>query len=241
VDYKDFKQTVLLQDSGDTIESPVKYPAFVLDYNGSWLGEAPSGKGPRAATGGGRSSTNIDLSINFLVRGLGTNWRDFANKRAYAGTSYIYLRPSITREQVLPASWSLVGRIDGQLSSGPLINNEQFAAGGADSVRGYTEAERLGDDAIHGSLELRTPQLLASHWTKIEQSYVALFTEAARLTLIHPLPSQDSGFSVATAGLALRFKAAGLYVALDGARTFKQGTVTDAARFRGLFRVSYSY
>jgi hemolysin activation/secretion protein len=241
VDYKDFKQTVLLQDSGDSIESPVKYPAFSLDYAGSWLADAPAGAGARAATSGGRSSTSIDLNINFLIRGLGTDWREFANKRAYAGTSYIFLRPSITREQVLPAHWSLVGRIDGQLSSGPLINNEQFAAGGSESVRGYTEAERLGDDAIHGSLEFRTPQLLASSSTKIEQSYLALFAEAARLTIVHPLPSQDSGFSLASAGLALRFKAGGLYVALDGARTFKQGTVTEAARFRGLFRVSYSY
>ncbi|MEI5579132.1 alanine racemase C-terminal domain-containing protein, partial [Streptomyces brasiliscabiei] len=40
-----------------------------------------------------------------------------------------------------------------------LITNEQFAAGGVHSVRGYYSAEAVGDDGISPSLELRAPSM----------------------------------------------------------------------------------
>jgi hemolysin activation/secretion protein len=241
IDYKDFGQSVVEEGSSSDIESPVHYLPFTLQYSGTWLGPFPAAGTTRAATANSRSSTSLDLGISFLISGLGTDWRQFANKRAYAGTSYIILHPGLAREQVLPGRWALVGKIDGQLASGPLINNEQFAAGGADSVRGYTEAERLGDNGVHGSLELRTPQLLTSKSLKIEQSYISLFTEAAKLRILQPLPGQTSAFTLASVGVGLRFKSHGLAVSLDGARTVKDGFVTPAGRFRGLFDLSYAY
>lgn len=240
VDYKDFGQTVVLQGATDTIESPVKYPPFSLEYSATWMGAAP--QDTRAvATSGSRSSTNIDFGLSFLVHGLGTDWRQFANKRAGAGASYLIFHPAVTREQVLPWRWSLMGRFDGQLASGPLINNEQFAAGGVDSVRGYTEAERLGDEGVHGTLELRGPQLLAHRFASSEQSYVFLFADAAKLRILQPLPGQDAHFTLASAGLGMRFKADGFTVALDGARILKDGSATQSGRYRGLFKFSYAY
>lgn len=241
VDYKDFKQSVVQEGATSAIESPISYPPFTLQYSGTWLGAAPAPGSGRAATANFRSSTSLDLGVSFIIRGLGTDWRQFANKRAYAGTSYIILHPSLAREQVLPWQWSVVGRLDGQLASGPLINNEQFSAGGADTVRGYTEAERLGDNAVHGTLELRTPQFFAHSAAKIEQSYLFLFTDAARLKILQPLPQQTSEFTLASAGLGLRFKSHGFTLSLDGARILKDGFVTPGHRYRGLFDVSYAY
>ena len=43
-------------------------------------------------------------------------------------------------------------RISGQWSEYPLVNNEQFALGGLDTVRGYLEAETLGDSGVAGTL-----------------------------------------------------------------------------------------
>jgi hemolysin activation/secretion protein len=240
-DYKKFKQTVVLQGATETIDSPVSYAPFTLQYSGTWLSPASQSGAGRAATTAGRSNTNLDLGVSFLIRSIGTNWRQFANKRANAGTSYITLRPSLAREQILPGKWSLAGQIDGQLTSGPLINNEQFSAGGADSVRGYTESERLGDNGVRGSLELRTPQLLAGRLPQSQQSYVFLFCDAAKLTILQPLPKQDSQFTLASAGLGLRFKADGFTVGLDGARILKDGYVTSSGRYRGLFKFSYAY
>jgi hemolysin activation/secretion protein len=241
VDYKDFKQSVVQEGSSSAIESPVSYPPFTLQYSGTWLGPLTTDDVGRSATANSRSTTNLDLGVSFIIRGLGTDWRQFANKRAYAGTSYIILHPSLAREQVLPGHWAVMAKIDGQLASGPLINNEQFAAGGADSVRGYTEAERLGDNALHGTLELRTPELLRGKALKAEQSYVFAFAEAAKLQILQPLPSQTSAFTLASAGLGLRFKSHGFTLSLDGARILKDGYVTPSGRFRGLFDVSYAY
>jgi hemolysin activation/secretion protein len=240
VDYKDFKQSVVLEGAESTIESPIKYPAFTLDYSGTWLGALPSGKGVRAATSGGRSSLSIDVGITFLVRGLGTDWQQFAHKRAHADDSFIVLHPSIVAEQVLPFSWSLAEKVDGQLASGPLINNEQYSAGGADNVRGYVEAERLGDNAVRGSLELRTPQWLTAY-PKIDQAYLGLFVDGAKAFTLQPLSGQEATYTLSSAGLALRFKTRGLYVALDGARILQEGLVTPKDRFRGLFKVTYEY
>ena len=84
------------------------------------------------------------------------------------------------------------------------------------------------------------PQWL-TRYEKIDQAYVAFFVDAARAFTLRPLPSQEATFSLASAGLALRFKARGLYVALDGARILEDGYVTQSGRFRGLFKVTYEY
>jgi hemolysin activation/secretion protein len=237
VDYKDFGQNVS-EGSGGELQSPVSYAPFVLDYSATWLGSAPAAG--RAATTYARSSTSLDLSLSFLVDALGGDWQQFAHRRAGAGPNYMILHPSLVREQVLPHSWSVVGRLEGQLASGPLINNEQFAIGGAQSVRGYTEAERLGDYGVDGSVEVRTPQLLARH-SRIEQSYASLFIDGGWVRTLEPLPGQISSYSLASAGVGFRFKAGGLFVGADGAGILKDGAVTQKGRYRGSFRVTYSY
>lgn len=240
LDYKDLKQNIALANAAGTIESPASYPSFTAQYSATLAGNPHDSKW-LAATTGGRSATIFESSITFTIRGLGTDRTQFADKRAGASTSFFIFHPSVERQQVLPWGWSLTGKVDGQLSSGPLLNNEQYSAGGADSVRGYTEAERLGDTGVRGSLELRTPQLLVQRFAAIERSYFLLFTEAAHLNILDPLPQQESEFSLASAGIGLRFKAYGLTINLDGARILKDGSVTFADRYRGLFQVNYTY
>jgi hemolysin activation/secretion protein len=240
LDYKDLQQNILLQSTANTIASPAKYPAFTLQYSATWLG-APRSKGSSAATTGGVSNTVLDAGVSFIVRGLGTNRQEFVDRRAGAGPSYFIFRPGIGREQVLPGSWSLVGKVDGQIASGPLLNSEEYSGGGADSVRGYTESERLADNGVRGSLELRTPQLLAHRFARVDKSYALLFAEGAHLRVIQPLPQQESKYTLASAGLGLRFRGAGFSVSLDGARILKDGSVTPGGRYRGLFQVSFAY
>jgi hemolysin activation/secretion protein len=236
VDYKDFGQNVA-QSGGGTLQSPVSYAPFTLDYSATWLQSPAQG---RPATSYGRSSTSLDVSLSFLVAALGGDWQEFAHRRAGAGPDYMIVHPSLIHEQVLPHAWSVVGRLEGQLASGPLINNEQFAIGGAQSVRGYSEAERLGDRGIEGTLELRTPQLFARK-ARIEQSYVSLFADAGRVSILEPLPEQISAYSLASAGVGFRFKVDGLFLGADGAVILKDGSVTQKGRLRGTFRVTYSY
>jgi hemolysin activation/secretion protein len=243
-DWKDLKQNVQVKDptTGDiqTVESPATYPVFTLQYSATWLG-APFSGGARPATYSGRSSTTFDLATSFTIRGLGTDEQEFADKRAGASDSFITLRPALTREQVLPHAWTLVGRIEGQLASGPLINNEGFVAGGFDSVRGYTEAERLGDNGIRGMLELRTPQLFMQRFSQLERSYFLAFVEGAHLRILEPLPEQIDEYSLASIGLGLRFKAHGFLLSVDGAHILRDGSVTLSGRNRGVVQFSYTY
>jgi hemolysin activation/secretion protein len=242
IDYKDFKQDVQLQGADD-VASPARYAPFFLDYNATWLSTGVAGKGKApAATSGGRSSTTFDASVSFLVRAIGgTDAAQFAVKRYDADPNYIILKPSLVRQQLLPGNWSVVGKIDGQVASGPLISNEQYAGGGVDSVRGYTEAERLGDNGARASLELRTPQLLALRSARFEQSYVFAFVDGAQLQILDPLPSQTADYHLASCGLGFRLKWRGLSADLDGARALSEGYVTMAGDYSAQFRVNYAW
>lgn len=240
IDYKDFKQDVVLQGADD-VPSPAKYPAFTLQYAGTWLGAQNAKHAALTAASGGRSSTNVELGVSFLIRGLYTDATQFAHKRAGAGPSYFILHPVIERQQVLPASWSIDAKVDGQLASGPLISNEQYGAGGVDSVRGYTETERLGDNGLRGSFELRTPQLFSKTSPGVTNSYAYVFTDAARVRILEPLPNQEYGYSLASLGIGLRFKAGGFTADFDGARAATSGYVTRAGAYSAQFRFNYSH
>jgi hemolysin activation/secretion protein len=223
------------------IATPARYPEFTLAYGATWLGSADPARHALIATNGARNSTTLSLSLSFLIRGLFDNAEQFSDKRYDAGPSFIMLHPSLERQQVLLFDWSLDVRIDGQIVNEPLISNEQYAAGGVDTVRGYTEAERLGDDGGHGSLELRTPELLA-HWApRVEQSYLFAFLDGARVQTLEPLPDQHSAFNLASYGVGLRFKLAGLSADVDGAHAVTSGYVTKRDGNSVQFRVSYAH
>lgn len=239
-DFKDFKQDVQIQGSDD-LASPARYAPFSVDYSATWLGEADP-KHASAAISGGRSSTNLDIGASFLVRFIGgTDATQFAIKRAGADPSYMTLHPSLSRQQWLPGNWSLYGKVEGQLASGPLISNEQFGVGGADSVRGYAESERLGDNGVQGSVELRTPQLLNRASGRVTESYVYFFGDGARVRILDPLPAQISGYHLASEGVGTRFKVGNFTVDLDGARADAAGYVTRKGDLSAQFRVNTAW
>ena len=239
LDYKDFAQDVVQPGSGE-IATPIQYAPFTLDYNATWLGPQDPNKPGRAATTNGRSSTNMDLGVHFLL-GVFTNSTQFADKRAGASPNYIIFNPSVERQQVLPRDWSLDAKIGAQLASGPLINNEQYAIGGLESVRGYTESERLGDNGIDAQIELRTPQLFNARMAGATQLYEYLFADGGRVRILEPLPDQTANFHLASLGIGWRIKARGWTVDFDGARAMEQGYVTPKGDISVQFRVNKSW
>jgi len=116
----------------------------------------------------------------------------------------------------------IFAKIQGQLASDPLINSEQFSGGGLGTTRGYLESTALGDNALAGSLELRSPTLInrpkatvTSASDKAEKSADAppeskdewrfyLFADAATLTLNDPLPGQTDQYSLLSVGAGSR-------------------------------------
>jgi hemolysin activation/secretion protein len=194
-DYKHFGESLTLTGGSGAVQTPVTYYPFSLSYNGTRVD--------------GAGNTQWSLGTLFALRGLYTNEGYFSNKRFGGQSNFSILRWDLQRTQSLPLEMSLFARVDGQVSSGPLIVNEQFLAGGATTVRGYLEAEALGDNGVHGSLELRSPALGALPDGMDLRLHA--FTEGSHLTITDALPRQQNKFTLSSLGFGLRLNVRGLW------------------------------
>jgi hemolysin activation/secretion protein len=191
VDYKDFDDTLSFVDDDDSTETPLTYMPLSLNYNSvlSHLGGA----------------TRFLVGFNVVLRGLVTDREEFEDKRYKSRGNYIYTTLGIERYQNLPWDFQLLVKGDGQISDQPLPSNEQYVAGGLNSVRGYMETEEAGDNAIHGTIELAYPPLAKRlglpEWISISPH---LFYDIASLRLIDPLPGQEQPGTFSGTGAGMR-------------------------------------
>jgi hemolysin activation/secretion protein len=132
-------------------------------------------------------------------------------------------------------------KVDGQFSGSPLISNEQFLAGGADTVRGYLEAQAAGDQSLHSTLELRTPALF-SNVAWLQDAKLSAFYDVAQIRTINPLPGQAGTTLLSGAGLGLRMKAWKRFnLSLDLATPLKDYTVIKKGDLATHMRVWYEF
>jgi|CXWL01.1.fsa_nt_gi hemolysin activation/secretion protein len=227
-DYKHFLDAEQLAGA-NTGKTPMSYLPFSLGYSVNMPDET------------GMSVANATL--NFHLRGIGDRKIDcsgqviseFECKRYHAKPDYFYLRGGVERTRNLPKGMVLFAKLDGQLASGPLISNEQFTAGGADSVRGYLESEQAGDDGSHATLELRGPQWARGKFSDLR---TVVFVEAAHLRVREALPEQTDSFNLASAGLGLRTQLGKSFtLGVDVAVPLKSTTFTQADKVRVGFKV----
>jgi len=224
-----------VQFGTDSFQTPIRYYPLTLGYNGS-LPDA-------------RGRTSFGASLNFSLRTLSAKPVDcggfpsdqFECKRSGARPNYLYLKGDYQRSRSFDNGWGASVQAEGQLASQPLISNEQFSAGGQDSVRGYLESERLGDQALRVSLELRTPGLGGARaW--LQELHGLAFVEGASLKLKNPLPDQDVRYSLASVGLGARF---GIWKHLRGevywGHALRDGAVTRKDDDRGHFRLEAGF
>ena len=240
VDYKDFEETVLLQGA-DSANTPISYLPFSLGYEGTRQGQG--------------SQTKFGATLNFSLRGLandqleclpGVFLDEFACKRYLGDANYAFLRLDLKHNREVGKGWRLAGRLSTQVASGPLISNEQFSAGGADSVRGYPESSASGDYGLIGGLELQTPSLTRSRpalaGLGLGELIPYLFVEGASLRLLDALPGQTDRFNLASAGLGVRLKGwDGLSASLDLAHPFEDAGQVEAGDGRVHFRLGYEW
>jgi hemolysin activation/secretion protein len=189
IDYKDFQQNVSL--GGATSPTPITYYPISAVYSAGWQG----------ATG----LTQLDIGPTFGVRGLGSDGIAFDNKRYLGQGNFIYLRGDLSRQQTLPFGFEALAKTQFQIANAPLINNEQFSAGGQDTVRGYLESEVLGDNAILGSLEIRTPPITLLG-PKVTDWRVFGFSEGGQASILDPLAQQQAIFDLASVGIGSRIE-----------------------------------
>jgi len=224
VDYKDFSQVVNLS-GGSPLDTPVSYTIVSAAYAGSWTGTL--------------TQEIFSASANFGPRGLPNDVADFANARFKGSPNFFYVRFDGSYKVKLPLNFKLLVRASGQLAAEPLVNNEDFSIAGADGVRGYVEAEELGDRAIKSTLQLYSPPLTI-HKFDIGTGFA--FFDAARADIIDSLPGQASHTELRSWGLGLDLlPAQHVTGSLTWARPLTAGSRTHAGDSRYLFVVRATF
>jgi hemolysin activation/secretion protein len=105
---------------------------------------------------------------------------------------WIVLNPTFSRTFMFYTNWITLIRADGQWASEPLISNEQFGAGGVNSVRGYREGEVFGDTGWHVSLEQQTPPHVVGYVSGNVPLTIrgSVYTDYAKTYLLDPPQGQ---------------------------------------------------
>lgn len=222
-DYKDMlgKTDDTLDCSGIQNCTPVRYIPFSAGYSVTDVGK-------RAVTQGG-------VNLVMGVRGLIDNNSQIANKRYQAQSNFAALKFDFSRTQKLRRGVELSARMEAQVANQPLISDEQFTAGGVDSVRGYLQGESVGDQGLRVSLELRSPDLLPEKkdaW--LRELRVHGFLDGAGVWTKAPLPEQDRRDGLVGLGVGLRLRV-GQHggVAFDVARAMHPAGTTERGEVRG--------
>jgi hemolysin activation/secretion protein len=189
-DYKHFLEFDRLE-SGDVSAGAVSYWPITATYS------------VKQQT---QSTTSLSLAITANPRGLGNSDAGFVNKRAYAEANFVHANLDFEHTQPLWGGFQGDLRISGQGASGALVSSEEFSVGGFSSVRGYLEAEDIGDEGIFESLEIRTPILLKAYSGMLDDLRVYAFLDDGNAWVLKSQAEQKSVLSLYSTGIGTRFR-----------------------------------
>lgn len=224
LDYKDFGQTIVF---GNNFETPVTYAPVSASYSGTWQGTS--------------SRTQLNTGVTAGLRGFVSDEVEFAAKRSGAKSNFFVAKIDLQRTQNLSMGFEAMAKIDGQYSGSPLISNEQFLIGGADTVRGYLESEEAGDQGLHSTLELRSPPIFKSvSW--LQNAKLSAFYDIAKIRTIDAAVGQPNQTVLSGIGLGFRANAwKNFNLNLDLAWPLKDSSATKKGDFTSHMRFWYEF
>lgn len=156
--------------------------------------------------------TKLDSEIVVSPGGL-TNENDdeiFRSQRGGADSTYVYTRAGLERTDSLPNQFTLLTRLEGQLSSANLLASETLGAGGYDTVRGYEQRLVRGDNGILAGIELRTPSVSLTNvagFRNLRDGLQALtFYDFGYLQNTDLLEGEPGHLSLGSVGVGLRYQ-----------------------------------
>lgn len=212
IDRKDFAQTNIsvLTDSLDVLP-PITYYPLSLSYGATLVRDA--------------GTSQFSIGLVTAPRGLfGNTDTKFRSRRVLGDASYFAWKPSASADRWVAQRWSVYGIIEGQWTNDPLIPNEQFITGGAESVRGYRESEVSGDRGAHATLEMRFYPLGRPALDGKRMLYTEVFVDGAQVRLVNPQGPQIAVYTIASTGFGLHAQGwRGLHCALDFASVLRDG------------------
>jgi hemolysin activation/secretion protein len=125
-----------------------------------------------------------------------------------SGAGYIYDRIGITRTTNLPAKFSFVTRVLGQLANGNLQSSEELGVGGPSSVRGYYTDTAIASEGVLVSGEIRGPavslaKVLGQRLPVDDQIQLGAFWDWGHVAQVNPVPDQINSATLSSLGLDL--------------------------------------
>ncbi len=194
LDWKSFGEDLLVGD--ENISAPIEYYPLSANYGASWLQ-------------GEDAFTELNSSLLFNLRGLGSDRLAYDRKRFGANGSFVVIKSDLSHTHDLEDESQLFVKIQSQLSDKPLINTEQYSGGGLSTARGYYESTALGDNALFLTGEYRSKSLFGKS-TKQQPLANELrfhtFVDAGALHIYDALPGQASHTYLLSAGVGSRLR-----------------------------------
>ena len=223
LEYKHFRNSPLL-DSQQT-STPISYPDLVLAYAGNW------------SFGGNQSGVN--LAANYGPHGGANATGAYAQGDFHARSDYFFVRADSAILAALPKGWRFYARLAGQYTDDSLNVDEEYSVAGVDAVRGYLEAEILGDRALKGTLQLQSP-VWQRATRQIGDAFV--FCDAGVAQMMEIVPGETMTMHPRSWGFGVDLLAwKHLSAALTWARPWASADFTRAGETRLLFLVRASF
>ena len=228
LDYKEFGQGVNLLNASSTTTTSINYLSFMTGYDGTWRGDS------KLAT--------LGVAAHYSFQGLANDQAEFTSKRAGATPDFVYLTSNLKYQQSLPKDIRVHLRADGQVSSGKLVSNEQFSAGGPLSVRGYHQTQLLGDNGVALSMELHSPKLVNKEVESVQNLRVFSFVDWANIWTYQPIAPTPSSSQLASTGVGLRMLLLKHFTGeFDWSYPMNKQSTIDVGQQRVDFRVAYEF
>jgi hemolysin activation/secretion protein len=211
-DYKDLRQRT--QFGADGVSTPLRYLPFQFGIFGQWAA------GPDRASFNGTGTFALApifrRDIDCPAAGGFTRQDQFSCNHQGSDGSFGAIKGDLRlAHQFGPASVAV--RMGAQFASQPLVSAEQYALGGADTVRGYDEGEASGDEGALFSAELRTANLATPFGAKaaerIKDLSLLAFVDAGLTYVIDPAAGQPGHVALLGLGTGARIS---LRSGLDG-------------------------
>ena len=189
VDYKNFLEDINLAGNVSA-KTPIKYLNWSFGHSLAFL--QPT------------YQLQLDATANFGVRGVLNETGNFYNKRYNGSPNYFDLHAGVQYTRQLAEHLQGFARLGGQYSPDALVSNEQYAIGGLDTVRGYTEAAELGDRGYSATLELRTNAFAKALHVPDGLLHGFVFVDYGAISVVSPLPKQLTSTQLGSYGVGVR-------------------------------------
>ena len=135
----------------------------------------------------------------------------FQQLRGGAEADYLYWSADYTQRVDLPAGFTLIADVEGQLSSTNLLPSESLVLGGIGSIRGFESNIIRGDQGAVLNLDLYAPPfslLDASGLGVNDSARVFAFYDQAWATNVDRLPDEAGNVHLGSLGAGLDFRVA---------------------------------